>query len=296
MKLVQLFTFLEVARLGAFRKAAERLNTTQPAVSARIAALEQALGVTLFDREGAKVALTAKGRELLPYAERMLALADETRRAVGDPTHLSGQLRLGVAETLVHAWLPDFLARLTARHPQVELEISVDVSVAMRDALLGRRLDLAFLMGPVSDYSVRNLPLCRYELVWAAAPALAERLAGRPDALFEETLLTYPRNTRPYADLLERCRTLNVARPRLFASSSLAAARRMALDGVGVGSLPAFFIAEDVAAGRLALLDPGWRPTPLTFTASYIGGQEGGPGGGLVEATAQLAAEAALDQ
>ncbi|MEK9970028.1 MAG: LysR family transcriptional regulator, partial [Ferrovibrio sp.] len=67
-------TFVWVAHLGGFRAAADKLNTTQPAVSQRIALLESEFGVKLFDREPRGIALTPKGNELLPYAERMLQL------------------------------------------------------------------------------------------------------------------------------------------------------------------------------------------------------------------------------
>jgi DNA-binding transcriptional LysR family regulator len=269
MKLAQLFTFLEVARLGSFRKASERLNTTQPAVSARIATLEETLGVRLFEREGARVTLTLKGRELRPYAERMVRLAEETRTTIGEDTHLSGRLRIGVSETLVHAWLPAFLSRLNEQYPQIDLDISVDVSVIMRDALVDQRLDLAFLMGPVSEYSIRNLELCRYPLIWVAAPELVGQADLRGDGLFAHTLLTYARNTRPYSELVEYCRQIGVDHPRLFASSSLSAVRQMALQGIGVGSVPAFFVQSDLAEGRLVQLDTKWCPSALTFTASY---------------------------
>src|SRR5258708_2113756 len=87
-------TFVWVARLGGFRLAAEKLNTTQPAISARVAALEQEFGVRLFERKQRRAALTAKGLELLGYAEQMLQLRTDMVRSVGAAASLRGVLRL----------------------------------------------------------------------------------------------------------------------------------------------------------------------------------------------------------
>ena len=76
MNLKQIQAFVWVATLGSFRKTAEKLFTTQPAISSRIAALEESLGVKLFERGTGKVALTSKGNELLPLAEQFLFLAE----------------------------------------------------------------------------------------------------------------------------------------------------------------------------------------------------------------------------
>ena len=110
-------TFFWVAQLGSFRGASERLHTTQPAVSVRIAQLEEELGVRLFDRGPRIATLTAKGRLLLDYAERFLRLRAEMMEAVADPGAMSGVVRLGVAETIVHTWLSRYIERVHATFP-----------------------------------------------------------------------------------------------------------------------------------------------------------------------------------
>jgi len=133
MNLKQIETFLWVATLGSFRKTAERLFTTQPAISTRIATLEDELGVRLFERDHGAVRLTAKGQELLPHAESVLRTTERLRAKAGDRAAMTGVLRLGVSETIVHTLLPEFLARLHEAMPQVDVELSVDVTVNMRD-------------------------------------------------------------------------------------------------------------------------------------------------------------------
>src|SRR6185503_4629010 len=113
------------AQLQSFRKAAEKLHTTQPAVSQRIAALEAELGIRLFERGPRAVSITPKGRVLVEYAERFLRLRAEMMQAVAAPAALSGLLRLGVSETIVHTWLARFIERAHAVYPNVVIDITV---------------------------------------------------------------------------------------------------------------------------------------------------------------------------
>ncbi|OYZ89540.1 MAG: LysR family transcriptional regulator, partial [Rhizobiales bacterium 17-65-6] len=94
-------TFFWAAALGSLRAASEKLGTTQPAISQRIASLETALGERLFAREARGVKLTAKGHELLSHAERMMQVRHDMLQAARDQTTMSGTLRIGVAETIV---------------------------------------------------------------------------------------------------------------------------------------------------------------------------------------------------
>ena len=98
MNIKQLETFVWIVRLGSFAAAADRLYTTQSAVSMRIRELEQDIGIGLFDRTHHKARLTAKGKELLGYAEQLITLESEIRHRIGDPKTLAGVARVGVAE------------------------------------------------------------------------------------------------------------------------------------------------------------------------------------------------------
>jgi DNA-binding transcriptional LysR family regulator len=270
MNLKQLETFIWVATLGSFRKAAARLNTTQPAVSSRIASLEESLGVKLFERQNRSIALTAMGQNIFPYAEKVLFMSDKLKEQAASPETLSGVLRLGVSETLVHTWLSDFLNRVHQLFPLVDIEITVDVTSNLRKELIDRSMDLAFLLGPISDYNIENIDLCAYPLVWAASPEL-KLPQGRieMDLIAQKSIITYARNTRPYAEVRAFLRE-GVGEPaRIFPSSSLAACKRMAIDGVGVGMLPMAYIRNEVKDGQLVVIESTWQASDLVFTASY---------------------------
>jgi DNA-binding transcriptional LysR family regulator len=284
--------FFWVARLGGFRKASERLNTTQPAVSLRIAGLEERLGVKLLARGPRVTSLTPKGREFLDYAERLLRLRSEMLNAVASPATMSGVVRLGVAETIVHTWLARFIERVHDAYPNVTLDIEVDVSPRLRDALVGNEIDLAFLLGPVSEPRMVNLDLSRYPLSFVANPALdlgpepvpLERLTRLP-------LITYPKTTRPYIALRQLLTRSECAAPRIYSNSSLSTIVRMTLDGIGISVIPAVVIGPELERGDLRLIRADVELPDLVFTATSQITPDSSPAERLARLACEVAAQ-----
>ncbi|MBN2751337.1 MAG: LysR family transcriptional regulator [Rhodospirillaceae bacterium] len=262
-------TFLWIARLGGFRLAADRLNTTQPSVSARIRGLEDELGVRLFERNARAVTLTAKGRDLIPYVERILTLKSEMVAQIGDPAVVQGTIILGVVETIAHTWLPLLIECLAQRYPALSLELDVDITANLSRRLTSREIDIAFLMGPVVSPDIENLPLGTHPLIWVGSPRLDVhgRLLGLGD-LRRIPVITFPRNSRPHMDLEALFRGGD-ARPRIHNSSSLATIVRMAVDGIGICAMPMEIVQRELDAGLLLPLDVSVDLPALTFTASF---------------------------
>ena len=289
MTFEQLRTFLWVARLGGVRRAAEQMHLSQPAISARIQALEAALGAELFERAQSGMRLTKRGEKLLGYAEQIHKIQEDIKANIVDPAGLEGLLRLGVSETVVQSWLPDFVAALNAEYPLVDVEITVDVSLDLRDALLNRALDLAILMGPISEYSINNVDLPAFDLVWIRSPDLTVN-GDDQDILRNTPVISYARNTRPFRDLRAKLLERYGTDARLFPSSSLSACIKMVASGLGVGAFPVHLVREAIERGELLEFDPGWRPDTLRFTASFVGE----PKSVLAENAASMAREVAL--
>ena len=111
-------TFMWVVTLGSFRGAAQKLNTTQPAISQRIAQLEREVGVKLLQRDRRMVLPTPSGRQLMVYAEKLIGLRSEMLAVVGDRSAMRGVLRLGVAETIVHTWLTQLIKSVNHAYPE----------------------------------------------------------------------------------------------------------------------------------------------------------------------------------
>ncbi len=282
--------FYWVAQLNSFRRAAERLNTTQPAVSQRVAALETELGLRLFDRAARSVSLTPKGRELLDYAERMLRLRADMMRAVAAPAALSGLMRLGVSETIVHTWLAKFIERVNSTFPGITLDIVVDVSPNLRDALVVHELDMAFLLGPVSQPNMTNYDLCRYPLAFVVRSDIDLGPEPVPLArLTEMPIITFPKTTRPYLTLRDTLSRAELPAPRIFSNSSLSTIVRMTEDGIGISVIPPVVIPRELATGALRIVRTDVKLPDLAFTASL----PLTPDGLIADPVAQLAREIA---
>ncbi len=261
----QLKTFLWVARLGGVRRAAEQMNLSQPAVSARIAALEDIVKAQLFERGHGGVTLTKKGQLLLAHAERISMSLEQIRETVIETDDLQDLLRIGVAETIAQSWLTDFLTRLSKAYPQLSVEVTVDISLNLREGLLARSIDLALLMGPVSEFTIDNIALPPFEVGWFKAASRGEvDLAVTP-------VISYARNTRPYRELRTELIERYGAHVRIFPTSSLMAGFQMVVADIGVAVLPRALATSYLSTGKIKEFDPGWRPGALHFTASYLG-------------------------
>lgn len=262
--------FYWVAELNSFSRAAERANTTQPAVSQRIAALEAELGVKLFERSARSTSLTHQGRRLVQYAERFLLLRAEMLAEVGTAAAMKGVLRLGVSETIAQTWLSRFMERAHAVYPNIVIDLTVDVSPAMRDLLAHGDLDLAFMLGPVDGLTMASCDLCAYPLAVIASPDLP--LGDEPlsiAALRGFPIITYPKATAPYPRLRDALNDPSLPPPRIFGNSSLTTIVQMTLDRIGVSLIPPIVVQKELKDGRLRIVETVLDLPDLTFIAAY---------------------------
>lgn len=261
-----LATLLWVAELGGIRRAAEHLHLSQPAVSARIAKLEQILGKPLFERLPSGMRCTRAGERLLVFARQSYELQQQIHLQLFEKEAFESELRLGVSETIVQAWLPEFLEEIHASFPCVDVSVTVDISANLREQLLARSLDLAVLMGPVSEFTVENKVLPCFELSWYRSA----RVESANDNLPKQPVICYAKHTRPYREISDELLQRYDPEVRLFPSSSLFACMKMIEAGLGVGAMPRLLGDAACQRGELQSFDPGWVPPALHFTASYV--------------------------
>ncbi|MGE5477562.1 MAG: LysR substrate-binding domain-containing protein [Bacteroidales bacterium] len=165
--------FRAVARAGSVGAAAEEVHSVPSNVSARVRKLEDELGAKLFLREPRGMRLTPAGELLLDYADRILALTEQARDAVREAVGEGGTLRLGSMETTAAVRLPPMLAAFHRDHPKVSLTLSTGTSESQVQAVLERRVDLAFVGGPVRDDRIQGEAVFVEELVLAAPAGTA---------------------------------------------------------------------------------------------------------------------------
>ena len=193
MDFVALEIFCAVAAEGSVTRAAQRLQRVQSNVTTRVRQLEDAVGCTLFLREGKRMALTPEGQTLLAYAQRLLALAEEARQAL-QPSQPQGRLRLGAMESTAASRLPGPLARFHGQWPGVALELSTGASQGLLDRLRAHTLDavlIAWPPGQPSDPALDAVPVFCEELL-LALPAEHPPISG-PQEVQPGTLAAFER-------------------------------------------------------------------------------------------------------
>src|ERR1700722_5111191 len=173
MDTAELRVFEAVARTGGMNRAAAELNTVQSNVTARIRGLEEELGCRLFERHSRGVALTLAGERLLPYARRVAWLLADAARAARDDGTPRGPLTIGSLETTAALHLSPLFASYAAACPEVDIAIRPGTTAELIEAVMKRRLEGAFVCGPVAHQSLIEQVMFEEELSVLAAPGLA---------------------------------------------------------------------------------------------------------------------------
>jgi LysR family transcriptional regulator, transcriptional activator of the cysJI operon len=167
----RLKVFRAVAEHLNFRKAAEHLFLTQPAITLQIKALENDLGVRLFDRSANRVTLTAQGSTLLRYAKKIASLSAEAeQKLTADDGQSSGDLALGVSTTIAQYVLPRLIGAFLDEHPRVQLSLHSGNTEEVVKLLLDDKVSIGLIEGPARERGVHVEPFMRDELVLIAPP------------------------------------------------------------------------------------------------------------------------------
>ena len=292
MNLKFLETFVWVARLRSFSLAAEKLCTTQAAVSNRIATLERDLGVRLFERDLRNVSLTPHGQRALPQAEAIVRMVGEFERTIGDASSLRGTVMTGAIDSIVYAWLPRLIERVKEAYPNVTIDLTVDTSINLARQIQDGQIDLGLIMGPVVAPHIRNIALCSFDCLWIAAPTLALKTGRlRIADLSDYPIFAYSKGSQPHQAVLRAIEAADVdpGAVRVFNSNSLATITRLIRDGVGVAVLPQVVVQEYLEKGELRVLDVDARLPPLHFHVAFADN----PGNTLPALIADMAVEVA---
>lgn len=252
----RLVVFRTVASQLSFRKAAEELYLTQPAVSLQIKALEEDLGVQLFDRSGSQIRMTAAGEVLFNYAERVNALlAEAEQKIAASGGEQAGQLSLGASTTIVQYLLPNLLAEFRKLHPRVTLSVVSGNTEQMVDAVGQHRVSIACIEGPSRSRDVRVEPFLEDELVLIAPSAheWAEQVKLPLSEISNSPLMMRERGSGT-RDVIERelerhgirRRTLQI----VMELDSTEAIKSAVEAGLGAGFVSRWALAKDARLGR----------------------------------------------
>ncbi|MGW0336301.1 LysR family transcriptional regulator [Streptomyces sp. NPDC003011] len=267
METPQLEAFITVVDAGSFTRAAARLRLSQPTVTNRVKALEQALGVTLLERLPQGAAPTPAGGELVPYARQIVTLNAHAHLALSSAGRLRGRVEVGTIESLTNHRLLPLIEYVYLRYPSVEISMRSPAEGDAISHVRGGRLDCAFFVDHVQDHpDVETRVLCPEPLVLVASPG--HPLAGRPGVRHEDllgaTLVRSDSSAGYHLRFQHLLGALGAGQPRVFTLNSVDAAKRGVANGVGMALMPQIAVAEELAAGELCRID--WSPPFETFT------------------------------
>lgn len=258
MRLRQLEAFLAVAKARSFRRAAETLHLSQPALSQHVRELEGELGARLFDRLGRTVALTEAGRVVEAHAQRVFATLEGARQAVGELVGLRrGSLLVGASTTPGIYVLPPVLATYRARHPGIAISLRLANSRVIEELIRANELDLGVVGGHFLAAGERCLAAGLLdELVLVVSPRhrWGKRRDVGPARLAEEPLLMREEGSAT-RQLTERVlREAGVRFSTAMELGHIEAIKQAVMAGLGVAFLSARAIRGELATGRLRAL------------------------------------------
>jgi DNA-binding transcriptional LysR family regulator len=267
----QLTTFLEVAKLGNFSRAGEKVFRSQSAVSAQIRQLELDYGTKLLDRSGKRVRLTPAGEVLFEYGGRLLALRDESLRAVADQDRMPrGVLAVGANEATCLYVLPDAFTEYRRLYPDVQITIYRNFSRKILEKLHDGLIDIGIVTMPVKSPRLVVKRIFRDRLMLMTSPAhpLA-RQSSVPISVVAEQCLIFPkagytrqtmdRLFRPYQSRLKIAMELpSVAMIKTFVAS-----------GMGVSIISESFASHEQRSGEVCLIPLAdvdlWRELGMVY-------------------------------
>lgn len=271
LRSVDLRTFVVLSRTRHFRRAAEELATTQPAISARIAALEEQLGCRLIERGDGAFRLTEAGERALETFETVLAELDRLGAQLRqEPEPVAATLRIGAIDTVAATWLPGLIQTLQARYPQLRVELTVDGTRALAQGLKRGHFDIIFAIHPVVDEGFRSFSACVLQMIWVGSPRLINPdRAYTPQDLAAMPIVTFPKDTPPYQMVAPYFHDEQVLASKLTSCNSLYAIVSLLLDSFGVAALPTVAIRRELSGRRLVAMKVTKDFPSMSVIASY---------------------------
>ncbi len=257
MEIRNIISFQKICEHGSFSRAAEELGYSQSAVTMQIKQLENELKVRLFDRIGRTLQLTEDGRMFLSYASTIVAASENAKEALKHHTTPSGELRLGILESLCTSYLPDILKEYHSLYPEVSTVIRTGTFDELSQLLNTNAIDLLWTFDSeivkedwlkVYSYYDDICIICssEYPLSYQDGLTLSD-LAG-------ETFLLTEVNCS-YRALFEKQFYGHGSHPDIFLEiGNTDIIKKFVTAGLGISVLPRFTVTEELKDGRLILL------------------------------------------
>ena len=258
MEFRQLQTFVIITHAESFSRAAELLGYSQSAVTVQIRLLEEELQVRLFDRMGKKTVLTAQGRQLLEYANRIIQEVNQAKSAIVQDTELSEPLHVGTLESLCFSKLPPLLGYFRSNYPKVPVKVTTATPKELIAMMEKNQLDLIYFLDRPRYNNNWNKELeVREPIVFVTSPEspLASRKGLRLVEILDEPFFLTEKNENYRRELDQYLESIDRVITPFLEASNTEFIIQMIRRNRGVSFLPYFAVQESVRAGQLAVLD-----------------------------------------
>jgi DNA-binding transcriptional LysR family regulator len=270
MDLNDIVVFTKVVETKSFTGAAEALGLPKSTVSRKLAQLEERLGVRLVQRTTRKLALTEIGEAYYERCSRIVSDVASAEQLVTDMQATPrGRLRVTATVDFSSRYLGTIIASFLADHPEVNVEIDATDRVV---DLIEEGFDVAIRFGQLPESSLVARRLCSASVVLCAAPSYIAK-HGTPIAAEElynhDHVLFTPMSRNQIWTLVNGEGSFEFGRPARFASNNFGAVRDVAIAGGGIAVMSDFMVEDDIRAGTLVRVMPGWESRPTDIHAVY---------------------------
>ena len=273
-----MFTFKQleaiywIVETGGFAQAAQKLHTTQSAVSKRVQELESLFGIPLFDRSQRAAHLTEKGEIMFVLAKKLLEQREMAIDQIGRPESFVRRLRIGITELTAMTWLPQLCAQIQKYFPNVIIEPSVEMSVNLRDSLLADELDVIIVPNAFVDAKLSSTPIGSVKNSWMCKSGTLQ-LKGKKftvSDLASQQLLTQGNKSGTGIIYDEWFRKMGFAPKSSIICNSLLAMLGMTVSGLGISYLPRDCLRRMVTSGLLEEIESTPSLPETTYVAMHL--------------------------
>lgn len=261
----QLEALFWIVELGTFERAADKLNTTQSAISKRIHELEASTGLAIFDRSQRGARLTEHGEQVLTLGQSMLELQDRILVLREGGTFPTRRIRIGVTELSALTWLPRLVTALRRDYPSVLVDPDVDLTRNLYERLVENELDFVVTPEIFAFPDINVVRIGEVHNVWMARPDFVQRTSAVSlTELADYPILAQGRRSGTGTYYNQFLKSLGVTFPRILSCDNLNAQLAFAVAGLGIGYFPRDCFQQLVDEGKLAEVasNPGLPPVP----------------------------------
>jgi DNA-binding transcriptional LysR family regulator len=272
LELQQLKTFMAVAEVGSFTKAAQLLDYAQSSISAQVRSLEDELGIKLFERIGRGICPTQEGKRLLIYAKQLIDLAAEAKESLMGNNLPQGTLTIGAPESLSIFKLPALLQAYKESYPKVKLILKLGKCSDIYGWIRDNTVDIGFMLSPPissPDINTEKLSHEAMTLIASKSHPLASKGNCVPKNLIGEDLIQIEEPDCCYRLIFEaQLSEAGIQPGSVFEFGSVETTKKCVMSGLGISMLPQMTVEQEIAAGQLK--DLGWTGSDFNIYTQMI--------------------------